>query len=200
VTAAIFALLGAFIGILGSFLVERLRIRASTQIEDRKIDANKQIEDLRIQAEIGRQQLAAFRDACAEFSAAIMLVRHLSLRIRDEGDSTKEIEGRLRGFYEEAWRIFVRIQLLSNRELTQREARLVIRHAWALWRYVTTGVDPRASEYPGTTPGARLTNGLRRFCVEARREMGVEHPESVAPEPEEWDLHPGVIRQGMSSS
>jgi hypothetical protein len=138
------------------------------------------------------------RDACAEFGGAIVHVRHLSLRIRDEGDPEKEIEGRLRVSYERAWNAYVKLQLLSHSEETQNEARYAIRHAWALWQEMVNGIDPRADEYPGESPGARLNEALRRFYVNARGELGIEHPEAVSPERLDWDLHPGVVRQRRS--
>jgi hypothetical protein len=177
VIAAIFALAGALIGVTGSVLVEHVRARA----------------------DVYRRHGAALQEACAEFASALVHVRHLSLRVRDEGDPDREIEGRIRASYEEAWRAYVRIQLLSNSERMQHEARYAIRHAWGFSQEMTTGIDPRTDEYPSEAPGVRLTESLRRFYVEARRELGVKAPDAVALEPPDWDRHPSAARHGQSS-
>jgi hypothetical protein len=140
---------------------------------------------------------SALQDACTEFGAAIVHVRHLSLRIRDEGDDDNDIDNRIRISYEQAWRAFVRIQLLSVSEQVQQDARYAIRHAWGFWQEMKTGTDPRADEYPGKPSGARLNESLRHFYVAARRELGVRDPDAVVPDPLDWDRHPGVTRRGM---
>jgi hypothetical protein len=56
---------------------------------------------------------------------------------------------------------------------------LALRHAYAAWKLVETGKDPRAAEYPGVAPDKRLRDELTRLYVGVRTELGVPNPDDV---------------------
>jgi hypothetical protein len=122
---------------------------------------------------------ASRRDAllasCSNFTAAVARVRSLSYDLADDEANRTKIRQQL----EEARVECERLRLLIDSRDTQAAARLAQRHLWAVWHLAERGSDPRADEYPDTTPYSRLRSSLTDLYIGVRRETGSKRPEDV---------------------
>jgi hypothetical protein len=152
--------------------------------------------------EVKRRRQDALRVACSDFTAALVRIRYLSWTLeehprpgpaddvpasRARADATRDaVLERIRASEEEARIGFERLRLVSGTKATQENARLALRHIYAVWRKAETGKDPRADdpdpEYRGE-PRDRFNRRLDGLYVAVREELDVPDPENVYPEP-----------------
>jgi hypothetical protein len=159
--AAIFALAGAVVGILGTLAVELARAR----IEDRR----------------SRQE--ALRLACADFTAAVTLMWNLYIELLENSSDTELVDS-FHKAHREARVHYERLRLTAASRDVQKTGRYVLRYAYGLLRQIE-GESPRGDERE-RGPLMMLQDSLVTLHVEVRREIGVPHAEEVYREPEEW--------------
>lgn len=158
-TAAIFALAGTLVGVLGTLAVELARNRA---------------EDTRSRRE-------ALKLASADFTAAVTRITNLALNSRDPDVA------RINLMYEthrEARICYERLRLMAESREVQEAGRHVLRHAFGLLREAES-LPPRQDELE-RGPRLLLNDWLMKFYVAVRREIGIPHPENIYQEPETW--------------
>lgn len=113
--------------------------------------------------------------ASAEFTASVTSVRSLSYRVAaDPAVDASIVEAMDRARVE-----CERLRLLLESKETQKAARQAQRHAYAVWLLARDGVDPRADQYPGQSPGQRLRASLTQVYIGVRRETGSAAPQDV---------------------
>jgi hypothetical protein len=158
-TAAIFALAGTLIGVLGTLAVELARQRT----EDK------------------RSHREAIRLACADFTAAVALMVNLAVQSKDP-DST-QID-KMREAHLETRVGYERLRLISGSRDVQEAGRYVLRYAFGLLRRAE-GKPPRYDELE-QSPRMMLQDWLMKLYIAVRQEIGVPHPQDVYREPDEW--------------
>ena len=127
---------------------------------------------------------AARRDAlltaCSSFTAAVAQAQALCYQFNERPEAKDEVHVHMN----DARADCERLRLLVEAKETQEAARMVVRHLYAVWKRAHTGVDPRAAEYPGTTPSSRLRASLTQLYIGVRGETGSDNPKDVFEEPE----------------
>jgi hypothetical protein len=157
--AAIFALVGTLVGILGTLAVELTRSRAENM----------------------RDRREALRLASADLTAAVARIINLVLEFRDP--ATSQIDLMYEG-HREARVCYERLRLISGSREVQEAGRYVIRYAYGLVREAQ-GLPPRDDEIE-RSPRLLLNDWMMTFYVEVRREIGIPQPESIYREPDSW--------------
>lgn len=174
-TAALFALAGAVLGILGTLVTSLVQSRH----EDRRMS---------------RESL---RTSCADFTAAIARMRYLATEMHLRG-LDDELQGRMRSAHEDARVGFERLRLITTSVEAQEAARYALRHALGLWRLVE-GQEPRPDER-ARGPLVELDDRLTDLYEAVRRELGVAHPDRVFREPERLLRLPAPGSQEVQSA
>jgi hypothetical protein len=159
--AAIFALAGTVLGVVGALAVQVTQARAN---------------DLRARRD-------ALRLACAEFTAAIVRMRNLAIESLSEPADTALLES-LRDAHREARVQYERLRLTAASHDAQEAGRRVLRYAYGLLRQAE-GKPPRQDEQE-TGAHLLLQQSLMTLYREVRRELDIPHPEDVYQEPDEW--------------
>lgn len=159
-TAAIFALVGTLLGVLGTLGVELTRTRA---------------EDVRSQRE-------ALRITAADFSAAIARMINLTFELKTVADA--EQLAPMREAHKEARINYERLRLISTSKDTQRAGRLALRYTYGILR-VAEGKPLREDERE-RGPRLLLQDSLEDLYVNVRREIGIRRAEDIYREPTEW--------------
>jgi hypothetical protein len=120
---------------------------------------------------------ATIEERSAEFAATarriLDLVEQYPHLPASVAPSIREEHGRLQ-------RLMAGIRLLAGPSV-QLAARRVVRHAWALQVLATTGVDPRAADYPADGPRERTLSSLYDFYRAVRGQLRVPEAESLIP-------------------
>jgi hypothetical protein len=161
VTAAIFALAGTFLGILGTLAIEMRR----GHLED------------------DRSRREALRLTAANFADAIIRMKELTFQYmespQDESfwKSAHEAHAEARAQYE-------RLRFVTTSEDVQKAGRHVIRYSWGIM-LMAGGHTPREDE-KGSGPVILAYNWLLMFYTAVRRELGLPRPDHVYREPDEW--------------
>jgi len=159
--AAVFALAGTLLGILGTLAVELVRGRTENTH--------------------ARQQM--LQVACADFVASIS--RMLSLAIEVEKDSgNTELTSLLYETHREARVHYERLRLVAVSRDTQESGRHVLRYAYGRLRQAI-GKPPREDERE-LGPVMMAQDSLLRLYAAVRYEMGIPHAGEVYREPDEW--------------
>lgn len=155
VGSAILLALGAAIGFVPTFLLER----------------SKQRHALRTRWDVPLYEL------CGQFLSVtrtlVHLAKHLD-RSPDQDATARTLDARhaeLRGLYEQ-------LRLLGNRRV-QETARVVIHHGYAVRAVAEGSTDMRAKDYPGLTPEARVKAAVKEFVVAVRGQLGVARADDV---------------------
>ena len=138
---ALYALAGAFLGVVGTVVTEALRSRRDDRTAWRR--------DL--------------RSACVEFAAEIARLRDLSYALRSDPaeqrlrDAAHDAHTRARGLLE-------RLRLTSDSVATQKAARLLIHHAYHQWQSTLGGPGRplRGPAGPGPLDGDDAHRGAPR--------------------------------------
>ena len=155
VGSATLLVLGAAIGFVPTFLLER----------------SKQRHALRTRWDVPLYEL------CGEFLSTTRTLGHLAKhldRSSDRNDTVRALDAQhaeLRGLYEQ-------VRLLGNRRV-QETARTVIHHCYAVRAVAEGSADMRAKDYPDTTPEARVKSAVKEFVVAVRVQLGVASPNDV---------------------
>jgi hypothetical protein len=173
--AAVFALIGTLLGILGTLAVELVRGRTENMH--------------------ARQQM--LQVACADFVASVSRVLSLAIDVeRNPGDA--ELTSLLYDAHREARVHYERLRLVAVSRDTQESGRHVLRYAYGRLRQAK-GKPPREDERE-RGPLMMLHDNLMRLYAEVRREMGVPHADEVYREPDEWVGPSGSVPVGGDAS
>lgn len=165
-TAAIFALIGTALGILGTLTVELVRAR-TVNVSSRR---------------------EALRLACADFTASVARMRALAMEsIHNRPDA--DLMSLMHEAHREARIHYERLRLTAVSQDVQEAGRYVLRYAYGLLRQME-GKPPRDDEREHG-PIKMLHNSLITLYAAARRETGVPHADDVYREPDEWLGNPG---------
>ncbi len=159
-TAAIFALAGTLLGILGTLAVELTRSRA----------------------EGVQSQREALRLACADFTAAVARMINLTIELKKIEDA--EQISSMREAHREARVHYERLRLVAVSQDTQKAGRYALRYTYGLLR-LAEGKFSREDERE-RGPRMLLQDSLMTLYSEVRREMGLRHAADVYREPDEW--------------
>ena len=159
--AAVFALAGTFLGILGTLSVEFFRGRT---------------ENTR-----ARQQ--ALQLACADFTASVSRMLSLSIDLeRNSGDA--ELTSVLYEAHREARVHYERLRLVAASREIQESGRHVLRYAYGRLRQAEG--KPLREDERERGPLIMLQESLMKLYAEVRRELRVPHAGEVYREPDEW--------------
>jgi hypothetical protein len=123
----------------------------------------------------------ALLNACSNFTASVARARSLCYQFNERPEAKAEVNVHMN----DARADCERLRLLIEAKEAQEAARMVVRHLYAIWKHADTGVDPRAAQYPGTTPSSRLRGSLTQLYIGVRREIGSDNPKDVFEEPED---------------
>jgi hypothetical protein len=149
---------GAAIGVVPTAVVERARRRA----------------------EMRTRWDTALQKSCVEFTASARRVVDLSEQFGQPPSAARTVTADdLRQEHSRLQTLMAEIRLLAG-EQVQLAARLVVRHAWALYVMTVTGSDPRSSEYDHP-PRARVIESLFTFYLAARRQLMVPDADGLPP-------------------
>ena len=159
--AAIFALAGTLLGVLGTLAVNLSQSR--------------------------REDIRAHRDtvrlACADFTAAITRMRTLAMELRNNHPSSEQMK-LMHEAHREARVHYERLRLTATSPSVQRAGRLVLRYAYGLLRQME-GKSLRDDE-KASSPLRLLHDSLMTLYAEARRELRVPGADDIYREPDEW--------------
>jgi hypothetical protein len=159
--AAIFALAGTLLGVLGTLAVNLSQSRR----EDTRARRN------------------AVRLACADFTAAITRMRTLAMELRNKHPSGEQMK-LMHEAHREARVHYERLRLTASSPAVQGAGRLVLRYAYGLLRQME-GKSLRDDE-KASGPLRLLHDSLMTLYAEARRELGVPRAHEIYREPDEW--------------
>ena len=160
-TAAIFALAGTLLGILGTLTTELVRTRTANI----------------------RARQEALRLACADFTASVARIWNLSIELkRKTGDA--ELAESMHEAHRDARVHYERLRLTAVSRDTQESGRRVLRYAYGLLRQAE-GMPPRDDERV-RGPLIMLHDSLITLYAQVRRELGMPHADEVYREPEDW--------------
>jgi hypothetical protein len=137
------------------------------------------VEPIRARNAASAARREALLKSCSDFTAAVARVRSQSHGLAKR----PEEQTRVLASMEDARVECERLRLLIDASDTQRAARMVVRHLYAVWKLGLDGVDPRAERYPDDPPHARLRRELTILYVGVRRETGSSTPEDVFEDP-----------------
>ena len=158
---AVFALIGAALGVLGTLATELSRSR---------------VENIRSRRE-------ALRLICADFTSAVARMRELAIDLA-KGPEDPAIMASIRAAHVDAWTYFERLRLTSTSYDTQKACRRTLRYAYGIVRQAGGG-PPREDE---RERGALVLyhESLLDLTVAVRHELGLPRADDVYREPDEW--------------
>lgn len=166
--AAIFALVGAALGVLGTLVTEVARGRT----------------------EQNRSHQEQLRNACADFTAATMTMRELAINVIYSRDtiSWEQINDAVL----DARVAYERLRLISTSVEVQSAGRHALRYNYGVVRQAA-GKPARDDELE-TSPLILASEWQLRLYCAGRKELGILHAEKIYREPIEW-LAPSEVRQ-----
>lgn len=154
-STGVFALAGAFLGVLGTVLVYVLNARLENRKESRRL----------------------LRETSVSFITDIMRARQLSMALYDRGpypDGPPEaIWTEVNNTLGEAQAGYERLRLIAESVAIQEAARWVVHHAYWLSRAAGEGRAVWKEEHDG------LMERLVDLFREARRELGLKNPDAL---------------------
>ncbi|MEV4313316.1 hypothetical protein [Actinocrispum sp. NPDC049592] len=162
-TAALFTLAGALVGMLGTLATELVRGRR----DDRKL---------------WREEL---RSTCATLASEVSRLRDISHELSRTPDDS-QLQRDARQAHSQARALQERLRLISKSVETQEAGRQLIHHVYHQWRATQGG----AADFWEARRG--LDEWLTKFYVAARAELGLDSS-SVYEDPSERLPVPGVI-------
>lgn len=161
-TAAIFALAGTLIGVLGTLAVELARGRTESKHSHRE----------------------ALRLACADFTTAVARTVNLAIELKDLDSTDSTHINKMREAHRETRVCYERLRLIAGSRDVQEAGRRVVRYSFGLMLWAE-GKPPRYDELE-RGPRLLLQDWLMKLYIEVRREIGVSRPQDVYREPDEW--------------
>lgn len=167
ISAILAVVVGSILGFFGNRYAEKTKAQAQ-QTHD---DTARYREQLRTACSTHASNLTSYVWAARSVAAA-----------SQSGNQTAQDD--LPRFRHAARVSLEQVRLLSNAEAVQKQARLAVRHAYAVMETAAGRPGPRAADYPnGPKASQRFNTAFREFLVESRRELGLSNPEDVFPEP-----------------
>jgi len=163
-SAAVFALAGTLLGVLGTTLVTLVNTRA----EDR------------------RTSREALRAVCTDFMTSLMKIRQLCMEMHDDGYQ-KELWDETNRLLADTQAAYERFRIVADLTETQKAARLSVHHGYWLSRSV--GKNPRGDWQEEHDALMKWINAL---LISVRRELGVRHFRSLYADPREDRPEPPV--------
>jgi hypothetical protein len=161
-TAAIFALIGAVVGVLGTALTQLIKARAD--------DTKARRDNLRL--------------VCADFATAVAQIKELACEVIEKrADSDPQAWSSINKAHMEARGHFESLRLISSFQV-QESGRLTLRYAYGLM-LEADGQPPREDEEE-QGPLKLFYINLRKLYIAVRRELGISHPEDVYLDPDSW--------------
>jgi hypothetical protein len=172
-SAALYALAGTVIGVLGTVLADL--VRASR--EHRNLARN------------------ALRVVCSDFTAQIARVRRYSIQLRREpqGPLYQETWQQLQATFTEARAYYERLLITADSVAIQEAARHVVHYAYYMSRAAHMEMTGFAEAQ------AEMFSWSTRLYIEVRRELGVKHPRNVYEDPSGGLPIPGHRIEGSST-
>jgi hypothetical protein len=162
-TAALFTLAGALVGMLGTLATELVRGRR----DDRKL---------------WREE---FRSTCATLASEVSRLRDISHELRKAPDDT-QLQRDAQEAHSQARASQEKLRLISKSVQTQEAGRQLIHHVYYQWRATQGGTADFWQARRG------LDEWLTKFYVAARTELGLDSS-TVYEDPSERLPVPGVI-------
>jgi len=160
-TAAIFALAGTLLGILGTLATELVRTRTANV----------------------RTRQEALRLASADFTASVARIWNLSIELKRKAGDV-ELTQSMHEAHRDARVYYERLRLTAVSRDIQESGRRVLRYAYGLLRQAE-GQPPREDEQ-ARGPLIMLHDSLMTLYAQVRRELGIPHANEVYREPEDW--------------
>lgn len=161
-TAAIFALIGTAIGVLGTALTQLIKARAD--------DTKARRDNLRL--------------ICADFATAVAQIKELACQVIEKrADSDPHAWVSINKAHLEARGHFESLRLISSFQV-QESGRLTLRYAYGLMQEAE-GKPPREDEKE-QGPLKLFYINLTQLYIAVRRELGIPHPEDVFLDPDTW--------------
>jgi hypothetical protein len=173
-TAAIFALAGTLLGILGTLTVEIVRAKSENRHSHQE----------------------ALRLACADFTAAVSRMSSMSIELMRKPRETELINA-LDEAHREARVYYERLRLTAASQEAQKAGRHVLRYAYGLLRQ-SEGKPLREDEQE-RGPLLMLHDSLIILYAAVRREIGMPHADEVYREPDDW-IQPSGMRPVTGTS
>lgn len=165
-TAAVFALVGAVLGALGTLAVEVIRERA----------------------ESSKARREALRSVCADFTTAVAHLRNLAIDLI-QSPADADLMNSMNQAHRESRALYEQLRLTAGAVSVQAAGRRVLRYAYGVLRQAE-GKPPREDELE-RGPILMLNDSLMVLYAEVRREIGTPHAADVYQEPDEW-VQPSV--------
>ena len=150
----------------------------------------------RMAADVRARWDEALLERSSALVAAVGSVRHLARRYDRVADKDAQ-RSKIDQAHEQARVLAEEIRLLGNLRV-QHAARQVLHHLYSVRVLGEEGRDPRAGDYPGTAPLARLSDSLQEFYRAVRSQLRAEDPETVL----DYDINqvnPGMKPLGRKS-
>jgi hypothetical protein len=161
-TAAIFALIGAVIGVLGTALTQLIKARAD--------DTKSRRDNLRL--------------ICADFATAVAQIKELACQVIEKrADSDPSAWASINKAHLEARAHFESLRLISSLQV-QESSRLTLRYAYGLMQEAE-GKPPRDDEEE-QGPLKLFYLSLTQLYIAVRSELGIPNPEDVFRDPDDW--------------
>lgn len=162
-TAAIFALIGAVVGALGT---------AATQL-------------IGARAENIRSRHDNLRLACADFASDLALIKELVCEVQERRkDSDPNAWDSIRKAHLNARVHYERLRLISSSLEVQKAARYALRYAYGSIQEAAG--QPLRKDETARDPIGLLQDSLLELYAAARRELGVPEPDQLFREPDSW--------------
>jgi hypothetical protein len=161
--AALYALAGTLIGILGTVLADAMRARREAR----------------------RRNQEALRTVCSDFMAQVARVRRYSMALREEPQN-QETWLVIQSAFIEVRAYYERLLITTDSFATQEAARHVVHFVYWMSRAAhnkITGFDDCENE---------LRDWAANLYAEVRRELGLRHPDDVYKDPPGGLNVPGI--------
>lgn len=120
-------------------------------------------------------------ELCKEFTGTARQLVHLAGRV-DQGDDSAAQLALAEEKHRELRALFEQLRLIGDERL-QESARLIIHHCYAVRMVAEGKPDPRATDYPDTTPEGRVADVTQAFYAAARKQLGVRDPDIILRDP-----------------
>lgn len=180
-SAALYALAGTVIGILGTVLLDIVRGRRETRSRAREV----------------------LRVVCSDFTTQLTRARRYSgIHHGPLGPVDQETWQQMQAIFTEARTCYERMLITADSVSIQAAARCALHYTFWMWR--TARTDDQAFK----EAEAQTLSWLKKLYVEVRRELGIKSPGNVYEDPHgglpkpgiEHNLDPGMsgLREGPS--
>jgi hypothetical protein len=161
-TAAIFALIGTVVGVLGTALTQLIKARAD--------DKKARRDNLRLM--------------CADFATAVAQIKELACEVIEKrADSDPDAWTAINKAHVEARGYFESLRLISSFPV-QESSRLTLRYTYGLMQEAE-GKPPREDEKEQGPLKLYYIN-LTKLYIAVRRELSIPKPEDVFRDPDDW--------------